>query len=120
MYTVVKNSWEIRKKVYLLQWLYTFYLRVNKPLVIARGGVNGIKERKAATDHILKCYELRELLHRQDDDVKKAALVKEAMKHHQTNILGTQPLSAPLNVVAAIGHMNELIGRIRALGRSCY
>lgn len=117
MYTIVRRDWPISKKIYLLEYLYTFYLRSQKPLIINKTGPSGKTDKKAAMEFIMKLYELNQALEREDDDVAKKALVDEAKRHHRQTILGMPPLAASIAVEHAIEHLTMLLGRIRALGQ---
>jgi hypothetical protein len=117
MYGIVKKEWSDDKKCYFLTWLYVFYLRELKPLVLVRTSSNAREEKKAALKHIMEVAAIMsELLINHDNDPKKAALFKEAVSHHHQKIIGTSPLQVPLPVKAAIDHLQALIVRIRAIG----
>jgi hypothetical protein len=118
MYTVVKKDWPLPKKLYLLQYLYTFYLRYFKPLVIARSGPRGLSEKKIATDFIVGCHELVTEIVTANDDPRKQPIFEQAEKMHLTSVIGAPPLDVPINVSSAVAMMKQYLVRMRALGKS--
>jgi hypothetical protein len=119
MYGVVRKEWDPAKTKYLLRWLYGFYLREHKPMVLTgKTGTTAKQDKANAIEHIDKMYRVHEEIRHHDDDAAKEALFNEAMQLHHNDIVGTAPLDPPQNVVRAIDHLAVVIKKLDAIGRS--
>jgi hypothetical protein len=119
VYGVVHKDWDPTKIKYFIQWLYSFYLREHKPMVLTGKTGSGAKQDKAnAIGHIDKMYRVHEELRHHADDTSKKALFEEAMKLHNNEIVGTAPLDPPQNVVLAIDHLAVVITKMDVIGQS--
>jgi hypothetical protein len=119
LYGVVHKDWPPAKTAYHLRWLYAFYLREQKPMVLTGKVGSSAKADKAnAIEHISKMYRVLEELKNHADDLSKASLYAEANRVHQKEIVGTAPLDPPQQVIRAIEHLSVVIKKMDALGRS--
>jgi hypothetical protein len=116
MYGVVRKEWDPAKTKYLLRWLYGFYLREHKPMVLTgKTGTTAKQDKANAIEHIDKMYRVHEEIRNHDD---KEALFDQAMDLHNKEIVGTAPVDPPQNVVRAIDHLAVVIKKLDALGQS--
>jgi hypothetical protein len=124
LYTVLKNSWTLERKIHYLGWLYSYYLRNCKPLIVAKTGPGGGKDRDKAALHIKHCYDTWKAIIDigvGDNDEKKA-LFDEAQAANELKILGSSPLDVPMDVKSAIASLSTLTARMQAIGplTNCY